>query len=996
MENHEQRITYLLNKLYFTYSFEDVQEVNDIGIAETFYKEMDKIPEDAQFSSYSDADGWGGKRDSHFWFVFDIKVPADYENYVMAVTTDCHVWHASNPQFIVYVDGQIIQGLDENHTEVKMCKAGKQTVWLYAYTGSEVDDKLKLSVKLVKTRKDVRRLFYQLYVLNEIISVSDKSSREYRVNLEHIKFALSFLDFTSKKLDESNVASALTYLNENAVNHNNSDETVYCVGQTHIDVEWLWTLAQTKEKVQRSFSSILNLMDEYKDSTFFAGTPIIYEYIKQTQPQLFAKIKELIKEGRWEADGGMWVESDTVLSGGESLIRQFVYGKKYLKNNFDTDSKIVWLPDCFGFSATLPQIAKDCGMDWLITSKISWNEVNQFPHDIFEWQGIDGSKIKTYFLTTVAKEKHGYTPATAYNGMATAKQMIGTCDRLTDKELSDIVLLAYGWGDGGGGPTTSMYEQMAFMKKGIVGLPKIKTATVSQFLKDLDEKIERKVLPKWKGELYLEYHRGTYTSISKAKRGNRKIETLLSQAEFLCAVNRDFNSQEEIEQIWKKVLIHQFHDALPGSSIKAVYDEIFDDYNRFGAQLNDIIKVQTEKIINSFNLEGDAVIFNFNTHSVSGEVFIDGKKYLVKDIPPKGYKTVNLTETAKNGLLAVKDKIIENEFIKVTFDDNFEIESVIDKRCDREIVCANGKFNQLIAYMDVNNTYDAWELHQDYVLVNYSINDVQNVEYFNDGIRAGVIVERKFRSSSIKQTISLTCYSDGVDVNTTANWQEKNMLLKAEFDADIMADKATYNIQFGNIERSALNNTSYEIAQFEVPFHKFFDLSEGDYGVAVINDCKYGGFVKENRMSLTLIKSASYPYSGADVGEHEFSYSIVPHANNFSQSQIMQRAYEFNIPLLAVKLTGENNEKTGSFVSVDSQNVIIETVKLSEDGKGYIIRLYDGYNCKTDVNVTLNGKAKKIIECDMLENEKELIAENTNTFNLTVKNYQIKTIKVIM
>lgn len=996
MENVEQRISYLLNKLYFNYSFENVQEVIDIGMSSTGYKQEDRIPENAYFTSYNKAEGWGGKKDSHYWFVFDVEIPDDYENYVLSVMTGYGCWHASNPQFIVYVDGKIEQGLDENHTEIKLRKAGKQTIWLYAYTGSEVEDILKLSVRLIKVRRDVRRLYYSLYVLSEIISVSDKNSRPYIVNLEHIKKTLSFIDFTSSVLSEEYVSKALDYLNEHAANHNDSDETVYCVGQTHIDVEWLWTLAQTKEKTQRSFSNVLNLMEEYKDSTFFSGTPLLYEYIRETQPKLFEKIKQLIKEGRWEVNGGMWVEADNVLSGGESLIRQLVFGKKYFKDNFGVDSKILWLPDCFGFSASFPQIAKGCGIDWFITCKISWGEINQFPHDIFEWQGVDGSKLKTYFLTTCAKEKHGYTPATAYNGMATAKQMIGTCDRLTEKNLSDIVLHAYGWGDGGGGPTEYMHEQKAFMKKGIVGLPKIKDSTVSGFINDLEKRLENKTLPKWKGELYLEYHRGTYSSIAKVKRGNRQIETLLSQAEFLCAMNDDFSAKAVVDKIWEKVLVHQFHDALPGSSIEAVYDEIERDYNDFGKLLNNIIDEQARKIIKEEDLQGDAVIFNFNAHSVSGEVLLNGKKYFVKNVPPKGYKTVEFSDESVDSAVIAQNKTIENEFLKVIFDDSFEIISVTDKKCNRELVSEGGKFNALKTFIDVNDTYDAWELHKDYSALKYDVSDVQKVEYFNDGIRAGVIVEKKFRSSTITQTISLTSYSNGIDVQTVADWQDKNILLKAEFDADIMSDKATYNVQFANVERSTLNNTSYDIAQFEVPFHKFFDLSEGDYGVAVINDCKYGGFIKENKMSLTLIKSASFPYVGADIGKHEFNYSIIPHIGNFAQGKVLQKAYELNVPLVAVGALGKNNQKQNSFISVDKDNIVIETVKLSENGKGYVIRLYDGHNVKTNATITLDKKARKIIECDMLENELSVIAENANEFKLSVKNYQIKTIKVIL
>lgn len=996
MAQMEQRISFLLNKLYYTYSFEDVQQVESIGIADTFYKTEDKIPDDAYFTQYDNEKGWGGKRDSHYWFVFEIFAPENFEDYVLSVKTGYNTWHASNPQFIVYIDGEIVQGLDENHTEIKLSKAGRQTVWLYAYTGSETDDKLKLCINLIKVRRDIRRLFYQLYVLSDIVSISDENSREYKVNLAHIKNTLSYFDFTSKRLNEETVAKALAYLQENAVGHNNADETVYCVGQTHIDVEWLWTLAQTKEKVQRSFSNVLTLMDEYKDCTFFASTPLLYEYIKETQPKLYEKIKKLIKKGRWDADGAMWVEADNILSSGESLIRQLMLGKKYFKDNFGIDSKILWLPDCFGFSASFPQIAKSCGIDWLVTSKISWSQTNQFPHDIFEWQGIDGSKLKTYFLTATSKGKHGYDKCTIYNGSTTARQVLGTCERLTEKELSDIVLLSYGFGDGGGGPTIGGHEQRQFIKKGVVGLPKIKDATVGEFFNDLDKRLESKTLPKWKGELYLEYHRGTYTSIAKAKRGNRKIEFLLSNAEFLCAVNADYQTKEEVDKIWKTVLTHQFHDALPGSSVEGVYKDIEKDYAGIAERLSEIIQEQAQKIVKSSKLSGDAVVFNFNSHTASGEVSINGKNYYVTDIPSKGYKVVKLTQEKPEKLLVSANKTLENEQLKVVFDDNFQMVSVFCKKAQRELVRRGGTFNALSAYMDVNHIYDAWELHEDYATVRESVVQVEKVEYFNNGLRAGVIVVRKFRNSTITEKISIGAYSDTVDVETQVDWQEKNTLLKTEFDVDIMADKATYNIQFGNIERSTLNNTTYEQAQFEVPFHKFFDLSEGDYGVAILNDCKYGGFVKENKMSLTLIKSASYPWKDADVGHHEFKYSIMPHTSNHAQGRVTEKAYALNNPLFALRLNGDMQGKVHSFIQTDCDNVIIETVKLSEDGKGYVVRIYESSNGKANAKIKLNAPALKIVECDALENELQTVAENSGEFECYLSNYQIKTFKVII
>ena len=994
MDIVEERNKFLLNKLY-NYSFEDVKPVGNIGFAECGYKTEDTIPIDLQFSRYDDKKGWGGICDSHYWFVFDVDVPEDGKIYALSVKTGYTVWHASNPQFIVYLDSKIEQGLDENHTEIVFRKGGRQTVWLYAYTGSETNEKLHLNVSVFRKREDVRRLYFSLEVLGDVIGFSSKNSAEYRRNLDIMTNTLNLIDFNSKTLSETTVANALSYLNSAAVG-NNSNETVYCVGQTHIDLEWLWTLKQTKEKVQRSFSNVVNLMKRYKHATFFASTPILYEYIKETQPDLYEEIKAYIAEKRWDVEGATYVECDTVLSGGEALIRQFLYGKDYFKKEFGLDSKILWLPDCFGFSAVIPQIAKQFGIKWLVTSKLSWNDTNIFPHDIFDWQGIDGSVLHTYFLTMQAKTRTGGSPVTVYNGNGSACQVAGTYDRLTEKEISDIVIDSYGWGDGGGGPTEGMLEHIDFMSKGVLGLPRVKNATVTEFFNDLDKKIENKTLPKWLGELYLEYHRGTYTSVGKVKKLNRQTEIKLINAEFLCALNKDYSTSNVISGFWKTLIVHQFHDALPGSGIREVCNEIERDLSDINAKLDDIIDAQIKTISEKERLKGDAVVFNFNSRPVSGFVEVNGSVYYVKDVPAKGYRTVNFTENEIKADIYTSNGVIENAIFRIKFDDNYEITELIDKRLNRNIVKNGKRFNELIAYNDINVCYDNWELSESYVKQSFPINSVVKVQNFSDGINCGVRITRKFRSSTIVQEISLSACDETVKFLTEADWKESDMILRAEFYPDIQSDTAVYDIQFGNIKRSTHNNTSYERAQFEVPFHKYIDYSEGGYGMAVITDSKYGGAVKDGKMSLSLIKSSCYPYKEMDKCKHTFSYALFPHADGLTEKSVADTAYEFNNPLYAVALDTKGQDlKEYSFISCDADNIIIETIKPSEDGRGVIVRFYDYKNSKHIVNFALKKKARKIIECDMSEKEIKILAENSYKFNTLVSNYQIKTVKIL-
>ena len=995
MNISEERIQYFLGRLY-KYSFEDVKCIDNIGFAECAYKTDDLIPSDLIFEKFDNKKGWGGCRDSHYWFVFNIDIPNDGKTYALSVATGYNVWHASNPQFIVYIDGKIEQGLDENHTEIVFKASGTRAIWLYAYTGSEIDEKLRLQISLFVKREDVRKLYFELEVLNDVIFFSDENSAEYKRNLFFVNKTLELIDFNANKLSVDTVKNALIYLDSVATG-NLSNHTVYCVGQTHIDLEWLWTLKQTKEKVQRSFSNVLKLMERYKNATFFASTPVLYDFIKETQPSLYKEIKTLIAEDRWGADGATYLECDTVLAGGESLLRQFLYGQEWFIREFGKKCDILWLPDCFGFSAALPQIAKQFGVEWLVTSKISWNDTNVFPHDIFKWKGIDGTGINTYFMTTQAKTRSGFTPVTVYNGNGSAQQIAGTYDRLTEKHLSDIALNTYGWGDGGGGPTEGMLEHIEFMSKGILGLPQVKNSTVREFFNDLDQRLENKTLPEWTGELYLEYHRGTYTAVSKVKKLNRQTETKLSNAELLCALNKDYVAEHIISGFWKTLLIHQFHDALPGSGIKEIYDDIEKDLTEINLRLDEIIKEQINSIIEKDGLKGDAIVFNFNSREVSNIITVNGRAHYIESVPAKGYKVVNLSDKETFSPVIAKDGVIENEIYKLTFDENLEIIELYDKRVGRNVIKKGERFNSLCVYNDINVHYDNWEISDNYTWQKFPLDNVTKAKWFNDGYKAGVKITRKFRSSTVKQEISLSAIDDLVRFDTEIDWKECDVILKSEFCPDINSDIADYNIQFGNIKRTTHNNTDLDKAQFEVPFHKYFDYSEGDYGIAIITDCKYGGAVKDGKMSLSLLKSSCYPYKEMDKCKQTFSYAIMPHGNTISNKSVIDTACEFNNPLYVLPLEGKGNiTKEFSLISCDADNIVIETVKPSEDIHGFIVRFYDCKNCKRNVTFTLFQKARKIYECDMSEKQLNILAESTNSFNVFVANYQIKTVKILL
>ena len=803
------------------------------------------------------------------------------------------------------------------------------------------------------------------------------------------------------------------------------DVVIHATGHAHIDVAWLWTLGQTRRKSERTFHNVIRLMEQFPDYRFTQSQPQVYQFIKEDQPALFESIKERIKEGRWEAIGGMWVEADCNLSGAESLARQFMLGRTFYREHFgkDAESPILWLPDVFGYAWALPQLIHQAGLKYFMTIKIGWSQYNRLPYDTFLWQGIDGTKILTHF-STVPEFNSAF--ASTYNAMANAKEALGTWQNFQQKELHRDLLMAYGFGDGGGGPTREMLENINVMKD-IPALPQVKQSSVKEFFESIAPQIDSRMMPTWNGELYLEYHRGTYTTQSRNKRANRKSEFLLHDAEFIASyASLITNYQYPIaafQNAWRTVCLNQFHDIIPGSSIGPVYEESQKQYAQLTQDVTHLRNQALEAIANQ--LEADVFLVNATSFPQPGLVFIPGgpSQRFMRDgeflpvqpaesgiwvdageIAP--YSVLGLIESleAKNQPSASfcdsRHPILENDFIRVEFNFDGDITRIFDKQANREVLAPNSIANQFQAFEDRPSNWDAWDIEIFFDDKMWPAEPASSIEVIEFGeLRQTLEIKRRILNSEYTQRISLSHHSPRLDFDTRIQWNERHILLKVAFPVDVLAPLATYEIQWGNVQRGTHHNTSWDWARFETCAQKWVDLSEGEYGVSLLNDCKYGHDIHDHVIRLTLLRSPTRPDPMADFGEHQFKYSLHPHAGSWNE-KTQQEAYLLNDPILVYRSKVEGKKSADpisrlqSLISVSSPNVIIETVKCAEDGDGIIVRLYESQRKRGPVQLRLGFAVEAAWETNLLEeNESELSVEN-GSISLNLRPYQIMTLRL--
>jgi alpha-mannosidase len=978
------------------------------------------------------------------WLRADLRIPEEMrgQQVVMQLywNTKPQDWGLLQLEATVFLDGVASGGFDWIHQVLVLpaCASDGQPHALTIQTYNRVPmpfDGLVLRLR----HQQVWRLYHLMQTALNVVLALNKNEITSHTMLYHLNTAYALLDLREGWYSERFVASAreaFAYLQGHLTEGLNSGNRpcVVVSGHAHLDVAWLWPYWRTRQKIAHTVSNVLALMERYPQYHYSQSQPQLLQWLKEDQPDVFARVKERVAEGRFEPVGAMWVECDCNLTSGESLIRQILHGTRFTQQEFGITPALIWLPDVFGYSAALPQIMRGCNIPTFMTTKISWNQFNRMPCDTFRWRGIDGTEILTHFITAPDIHPENATYYT-YNGPLQPAGIVGTWTNYHQQAINASLLYLYGWGDGGGGPAEEQLERAEIMAD-LPDFPTVQMGRVTEYFDALYERVwENPRLPTWVGELYLEYHRGTYTSQAQVKQANRRAELLYRDAEMLNAWASLYGMPSRLAQLnegWVKILLNQFHDVLPGSSVAEVYDDarrIYTDIHSIGEQQrNEAIAVLCRQfgcagnelvLLNTLPWErndpialplSDAVSLEGTQHVIGW----DGETLLLLDgvsVPSCGViitraDTVAASMAAHQACSAIHPAagiMLSNDYYELTFDAHGEIDHLYDKRAEREVLLSGQTGNQLVAFEDRPMKFDAWDIDIYYEEKPYAVRDAGEVRVIERGpVRATVEVVRPFLSSGITQRISLWRNSPRIDFATEVDWHEHQVLLKAVFPVAINSAWASYEIQFGSVERPTHRNTSWDIAQFEVCAHRWVDMSEGGYGVSLLNDSKYGHDIHDNVMRLTLLKSGVYPDANADQGLHRFTYSLLPHQGDWRAAQTVRRAYELNVPVLAVR--GENDgEATNapaseavamSFIRTDCEHIVVETVKPAEDGDGLIVRLYEAHNQRGQAQLFFATKIVAASECNLLEEPVGDASYQGNALIFAVRPFEIKTFRL--
>jgi alpha-mannosidase len=741
---------------------------------------------------------------------------------------------------------------------------------------------------------------------------------------------------------------------------------ITAVGHAHIDTAWEWPLREARRKCARSWSTQLALMDEHPDYVFACSQPAQYAWMKQSYPEIYGRIKERVAEGRWEPVGAMWVEADCNLPSGESLVRQLLHGKRFFMHELNFETRTAWLPDAFGYPGNLPQLIKEAGCDFFLTQKLSWNDTNKPEHHTFWWEGIDGTRIFAHF-----------PPADTYNGDFSADEVERSVRNFKDADRSNRSLYLFGYGDGGGGATAEMIDSARRLG--------VRMWRSAEFFEQASA--EAHDLSTWSGELYFELHRGTYTSQSRTKRLNRLAQQALREAEMWSVAAGD-HPAEELDASWKTLLLNQFHDILPGSSIDWVYEESERDLTEVAFRAARVVARALKKVA------GDGyrtAVFNVNSHR-RREVIEFGHRLRLVEAPPCGWAIQEELSVRDEQRVRVFDRGMENNHLRVQWDDRGLLTSVWDKHARREVLGGPGNLFQL--HDDNPARWDAWDLDLEYLDSVTDVTDLaeQSIEE-SGGLRGAVRFTREFGRSRLTQRMILDADSRVLRFECEVDWREVHRLLKVAFPVTVSAPEATYEIQFGHLSRPTHAATSQARAMFEVCAQRWADLGDGDYGVALLNDCKHGYDIRGSTMRLSLLRAPTHPDPTADQGRHQFTYALMPHPGGFREAGVIEASEDLNAPLRAV-FSNLPEGVARSLVEVDTRQVIVETVKPAEDSDATIVRLYEAWGrpCRARIKTTL--PAGRAALCDLLERERSEVQVLDDEVELGFTPFKILTLKL--
>lgn len=1024
------------------------------GQLDWHYCDGELSAEDALGADWRNWDSFGpktvwSKKQGHTWFAAEVIVPPEAEGKTLVLRFTSQ-WQdrpgTTDPQCLAYLDGDIAQAIDGNHTELVIARnavpGNKRILLVNAFTFFD-RPLVGFKVEFLVRHERAEQLYFDLQTPLEVAMRLNQHDARRHAILNLVDKSLRALDrrgvitpeFEVSLAGAEAIAAEIYALVDTEVK-----PTISAVGHTHLDVGWLWRVLHTRDKTGRSFATVLSLMEEYPDFIFMYNQSVLLDFLKKDYPELWTRLKERVSAGQFEIEGAMWVEPDVNIISGESLVRQFMRGRRFHMEEFGVTPKTVWLPDTFGYSANLPQIMARSGLEYFVTSKLSWNDTDRHPYDTFFWKGIDGSTIKAQLIT--AQEFESEKIFTTYNSDLSVSEVMGAWKRYEPKSANDEVLVCYGYGDGGGGPTRAMIERGKRMERGIPGAPKVRLEGIVPYLDRLGNRMDENAaqFPLWNGELYLQFHRGTLTSVAKNKTNNRRAERVLRELEYLGAmaltlVPGAVYPSETLAEFWDLVLINQFHDILPGTSIPEVYDDSDAEYatifstlesanGPWHAAANAITKPQS----------GELKLFNFTGHERNGELVMiagegqDNAALATGDqvlpvqefvdatgarsfgapasiLPSLGWSSAQLVaqeSAAPKSSLTVSTLHMENDAVRITFDDAGEITSLFDKKQQRELIEQGKTANALIAYEDKPKNWDAWDIERYFEEQFWPLADIPaKIEVVETGpYRAAIRIERAYQNSTIVQVISLEEHARQVVFDTYVDWQERQTVLKALFPFDMNISEIRSEIQFGHVTRATHRNTSWDKARFEASMHRWVDLSEADFGAALLNDCKYGYDAVEQMVRLTLLRGSTHPDPDADLGTHHIRYALCVHDGISDLGQVHLAAERFNNPIATIGDTAAfANEATGegasfSFAEVDSDNVTLETVKKAETRDALVMRVFEHTNRRVTATIRFGVPVKSVQLVNLMEEGGEPVKLDGNAVTLSLKPFEIVTLLI--
>jgi len=976
-----------------------------------------------------------GKYDKTYWFRQTITITEQFAGKPLVLLLDF-------PEALLYLNGKPYHGINQYHNEILICERSRLNerfiIAVQAYSGRKHEHNIFGIAELAVLDTTARRLDSGLSVLHDLEKHLEHGSDESKEIRDLIRRTLIFLKYFRPGSEEYPNAIRRAYnflLNTLEMEHKTAlPGLIHLIGYSHIDTSWMRSLQETIRKCGRIFSTVLRLMEEFPELKYSQSQPALFEFTKKYYPDLYKQIKQRIVEGKWEPAGAMWTETDCNIPNGESLVRQILFGKRFLKEEFGIDSNTLWLPDSYGFNGALPQILLKSGIKNFYTSKLTWNDATEFPYTSFWWQGIDKSKVLTHFSPLGPESQ--ITPKFLQKSGAPAME---------EPPVSPVIQ-TFGYGDSGGGPTKENLE-FAVILKTIVGLPASQLSTVQEFFKQLEEPSVE--YPVWDNELYLETHRGTYTTQAWIKKENRECETLLYTTELLSTLALLYGKnaaarrypRAELEQAWKKLLLNQHHDLITGVGIADVYKDVQQGYQAVRTACSALIarciegishpakkskKEFSFTVFNPMNWQRNAYIELFvksrerylsvedaQAHPIEHQVVErtkEGQKILcyVKDIPSFGFKriVVRVKPAAINAAELWKTSAhgIETPFFRVRLDSKGAFSSLYAKYLRRELIEKGKRANSLITFRDMPKQWEAWNIDDEFEKHKTELWTVKQVKIIENGpLRATIRVEMKTENGSyLLQNLRFYHQTQRIDFQTQIRWHEKQTLMKAVFPLNMKTTNTTYEIQFGAIQRSSKPRTEEEKAKFEVPAQQWADMSDVKYGVSLLNDCKYGYDARGNTLRLTLLRSPHYPQpidmshsdeNLIDQGEHTFCYAIYPHSGDWMKGRTVQHARELNNPVMV--FPNILVDEIPSLVESSKPNIIVDSVKKAEESDAIIVRMHEAHGVTTDTSLHFGTGAAKIVECDLLENDDKPHKVAKSRLMIKFKAFEIRTLKLI-